>query len=390
MKAVVTGMIGTFSVGGVAWDYGQYALGLERLGFDVYYLEDTGVPAYTFNEETGQFEEDCAYGVRFLQDSLSALSPQLKDRWHFHAYDGQTYGLPLDAMCDILAEAELLINVSGGSVLRDEYRQCRRKVFIDTDPGWNHFVIFPRWDSKPWDEQRMGYRAHDHYFTFAEKIGRDDCELPTLGFDWQVTRQPVVLDCWQEPQQKLSMDAWTTVMMWNNFERPIEHQGRTYGAKEREFGRIENIPRHSNASFEVAVNGNAPRDRWRELGWNVVRGEQISATVDGYRNYIQSSHGEFSVAKNVYVDTHCGWFSCRSACYLAAGRPCVVQETGFSETIPVGNGLLSFSDLPDAVSAIDRIEGDYGRHQREARALAEEFFDYRRVLESLMSRVGIE
>src|SRR5262245_20076293 len=114
MRAVVTGMIGTFSVGGVAWDYGQYALGLERMGFDVYYLEDAGIPAYTFHEETGTFEEDCTYGVQFLNESLGALSAKLKDRWHFRSYEDQTYGLPLDAMRDILADSCLLLNVSGG------------------------------------------------------------------------------------------------------------------------------------------------------------------------------------------------------------------------------------------------------------------------------------
>jgi hypothetical protein len=398
MKAVVSGMIGTFSVGGVAWDYGQYALGLERMGLDVYYLEDTGVPAYTFNEATGQFDEDCSYGVRFLEDSLAAFSPRLKNRWHFRAYDGQTYGMPLEAMRDVLADACVLINVSGGSVLREEYRHCCRKVLIDTDPGWNHFVIFPRWDSKSPDWQQAGYRGHDHFFTFAETIATGDCDLPTLGIDWHITRQPVVLDCWARGDAGASpslcgvnghADSWTTVMMWNSFKRPIEYRGRTYGAKEREFTRIEEIPRHSSASFEVAVNGQAPRKRWSDLGWNVVHGNEISATADGYRQYIRSSRGEFSVAKNVYVDTHSGWFSCRSACYLAAGRPCVVQETGFSRRIPTGAGLFSFSTMEEAVAAIDEVEGDYQRHEQAARQLAEEHFDHRMVLGDLLTQIGV-
>jgi hypothetical protein len=398
MQAVVTGMIATYPFGGVAWDYGQYTLGLERLGFDVYYLEDTWVPVYRLNDETGQYEDDRHYSVGFLQDSLTALSPRLKDRWHYRAYDGQTYGLPLDALRDILADADVFLNVSGGTVVRDEYRHCPNKVLIDTDPGWNHFVIFPRSDSQPDYERQMGYRSHDHFFTFAEKIGTRSCQLPTLGIDWHITRQPVVMDCWEDGAADNGSGgnghnghgrSWTTVMMWNSLKRTIEHGGRTYGTKEREFERIEQIPKRSSASFEVAVSGDAPRERLRGLGWKVVRGDQVSATVDGYRAYIRSSRGEFSVAKNVYVDTDCGWFSCRSACYLAAGRPCVVQETGFSEKIPTGAGLFSFSTIEQAMAAIDTIESDYNRHQRAARQLAQEYFDHRRVLSDLLTKVGI-
>jgi hypothetical protein len=134
--AVVTGMLGTFSVGGVAWDYGQYALGLERLGFDVYYLEDTGLPSYYYDPATGSYGEDSSYGRDFLRRSLACLSPTLAERWHFRAEDGQTYGLDSSDLADIVAEAELLLNVSGGTLLRDPYRRCRRTVFIDTDPGW--------------------------------------------------------------------------------------------------------------------------------------------------------------------------------------------------------------------------------------------------------------
>src|SRR5262249_52329268 len=162
-----------------------------------------------------------------------------------------------------------------------------------------------------------------------------------------------------------------------------------YGAKEREFGRIEQIPQHSGASFEVAVSGDAPHKRWRDLGWKVVRGNDISASVDDYRAYICSSHGEFSVAKNVYVETHSGWFSGRSASYLAAGRPCIVQETGYSQKIPTGAGLLSFSNLDEAVAAVDQMERDYAGHRHAARHLAADYFDHRRVLGDILTQVDI-
>src|SRR5688500_1779328 len=141
-------MIATYPVGGVAWDYGQYALGLERLGFDVYYLEDVGLPAYTWNPQSGTFEEDWTHGVDYLQRSLTTLSHELGKKWYYRGYDESRHGIPAEEMDEIVAGADLLLNVSGGTMLRDAYRRCRRKVLIDTDPGWNHFVLWPRRDAK--------------------------------------------------------------------------------------------------------------------------------------------------------------------------------------------------------------------------------------------------
>lgn len=390
MRAIVTGMIATYPVGGVAWDYGQYALGLERLGFEVYYLEDTGLPSYTYDAEAGGYVEDCSYGVRFLQEALALLSPTLSSRWHFRAVDGTTYGVPAKEMAEIVAETDILLNVSGGCLLRPEYGACRRKAFIDTDPGWNHFVIFPTWDSKSVDERGMGYRAHDYFFTYALQLGYPECPLPDMGLRWHATRPPVVLDCWdQEPPG----EKWTTVTMWNNYEKPIEHQGRSYGSKEVEFRRVEAIPSRSSVSFELAVyavNRNVlPLERWHGLGWDVLDGRTVSETPDGYRSYLQSSRGEFSVAKNIYVATQSGWTSCRSICYLAAGRPAVIQDTGFSRFIPTGTGLLAFRSLDDAVTMIAAVEDNYQQHQKAAREIARTYFNSDYVLGELVAQAGL-
>src|SRR5215207_4542174 len=195
MRAVVTGMIATFPVGGVAWDYGQYALALEDLGFEVYYLEDTSGPIYDPGQR--QYSEECDYGVRFLRDSLALLSPRVADRWHFRAASGESYGLTPRKVQEIIAGADLFLNVSGGTLLRDEYMSCRCKVLIDTDPGWNHFVNYPRWDAQPGWQNTHGYRAHDHFFTYAERLGQSDCLLPDLGLTWHPTRPLVVLDRWK-------------------------------------------------------------------------------------------------------------------------------------------------------------------------------------------------
>ncbi|MBI3802220.1 MAG: glycosyltransferase family 1 protein [Nitrospirae bacterium] len=385
MRAVVTGMIATYPVGGVVWDYGQYLLGLERLGFDVFYLEDTGWQ--TYDPTRKEYGEDGTYGARFLQQSLADLSPSLTDRWHFRDMNGKSYGIDATTMAEIVAGADLFLNVSGGSLLREEYMRCRRKVFIDTDPGWNHFVNFPKWDRRPGWQGSRGYRAHDHFFTYAERIGQPDCALPTLGLPWQPTRPVVIPERWRPAPPG---NRWTTVMTWNNFQKPIEHAGVTYGSKEREFGRVEEIPSRAAASFEVAVGGaGVPHDRWRSLGWSVIDSHSISETAEAYRSYIQSSRGEFSVAKNVYVATRSGWFSCRSICYLAAGRPAVIQETGFSGIIPTGEGLFAFSTPEQALQAIASVEADYSRHQNAAQEIARLYFDSKRVLCDLLERIGL-
>lgn len=388
MKAVVTGMIATYAVGGVAWDYAQYALGLERLGFDVFYLEDTGLPLaqYKWNQTRSQFDHDPTHGVNFLADSLSRLSPKLGQQWHLRADDNATYGIEARDFAEIVADADIFLNVSGCTILREAYRKSKRKVLIDTDPGRNHFVVYPYWDAKSSSERGSGFRSHDHFLTYALRLGSADCPLELFGLPWKTTRPPVVLDCWSpEPPA----DTWTTVMTWNNFGHPMEHNGVIYGTKEMEFHHIEALPARLSAKLEVAVNGEAPVERWQKIGWSVVHAHVKSASPDAYRQYIQSSRGELSVAKNVYVATRSGWFSCRTVCYLASGRPAVVQDTGFAQVVPVGDGLFAFCDAAEAEGAIAAIERDYPGHSAAARDLAKQRFDSNKVLSELLTDIGM-
>jgi len=385
MKAIVTGMIASYPVGGVLWDYGQYALGLERLGFEVYYLEDTGWQ--TYDPTAGRYGEDCAYAVRFLGQALAQLSPGLGRRWHFRNLDGRTFGLSPTEFAAVVRQAGLFLNVSGGTLLREAYLACPRKVLIDTDPGWNHFRNYPRWDAQPGWQGSHGYRAHDFFFTYAERMGKPGCRLPDLGLKWQPTRPPAVLNCWRPAPPG---DTWTTVLTWKNFQESIQYEGVTYGTKEMEFGKVEALPALVPGRFELALGGAAaPVERWRSLGWSVADAQSVSRTPDDYRQYIQSSRGEFSVAKNVYVATRSGWFSCRSVCYLAAGRPVVVQDTGFSDLIPTGAGLFAFSNLEEAARGVEAVEADYPRHQRAACELARTHFDSNQVLGDLLRRIGL-
>lgn len=382
--AIVTGMIATYPVGGAAWDYGQYALGIEQLGFDVVYLEDTGWMNY--DPRLAEYTPDASYGAEFLHQTLTALSPQLGRRYHVRGMDGTTYGISNAELRDVLDDSVLFLNVSGGTVLRPEYQRCRNKVLIDTDPGWNHFVNWPSWRPKPDWPESAPFTGHDHFFTYAERIGRADCPLPDFGLTWHPTRPPAVIDRWApEPPGR----TWTTVMTWKNFATPIEHDGVSYGTKEAEFTAVETLPIRVAAPLEIAVGGaQRPDDRWRSLGWSVTEAASVSATSDDYRSYVQRSRGEFSVAKNVYVATNSGWFSCRSACYLAAGRPVVVQDTGFSDVLPTGEGLLPFRTLDDAVSAVESVERDYEGHAAAARQFAERHLAAEHVLGRLVDEIG--
>jgi hypothetical protein len=419
-KAVVAGMIGSFPLGGVSWDYGQYLLGFEQLGFEVYYLEDTG--SQTYNPETQQYGENCSYAVRYIADALTSLSPTLSEHWHFKGMDGDVYGMPERDLKRIIEHADIFLNVSGGTILRDEYMSCPHKVLIDTDPGWNHFRNFPVQDAfgclqrgdregarrlletVPGTSQRAdldewwnsslnwhkahSYRAHDHFFTYAQRIGKPGCKLPELGIKWYVTRPPVILDCWH-PQ--CAGDKWTTVMTWKSFPELVQHDGWTYGGKELEFHKIEELPAcMPGRGFELALGGTqAPIDRWQSRGWNVLDARTCSRTGNEYRSYVERSRGEVSIAKNVYVATRSGWFSCRSVCFLAAGRPVVLQDTGYSDTIPTGSGLFAFNTLEEAHRAIVMIEDEYEAHSLAAREIARSHFDAKAVLSDLLGQVGL-
>ena len=389
MQAVVTGFIGSFPLGGVAWDYGQYALGLERLGLDVFYLEDCG--RHSYDPRTGMYDDDPSFAVEYLGESLSRLSPTLGERWHFRDVHGRGHGIDTEVFADIVASSDILINVSGASILRDEYMACPRKAFIDTDPGWNHFVMFPYFDAHEKKTGRRSFRQHDFLFTYAERIGKSDCSLPELGAEWIPTRPPVVPDCWEtEPPG----ERWTTVLSWANYSKgeadEVDRSVMPYGSKEVEFAKIDTLPSVVDVEFELALGGiDAPAWDLLKKGWSLVGSTRKTLTLDAYRHYLQSSRGEFSVAKNAYVETNSGWFSCRSACYLAAGRPVVLQDTGWSHSIPPGEGLLSFSDLGEAIADIEKVESDYDAHSEAARAVAAEYLSPERVLAEMLDRMGV-
>lgn len=387
MRAVVAGLVATYPVGGMAWHYLQYVRGLEQIGYEVAYLEDSGWQS--FDPSMGDYGESFTYGVDFLRDAIATIVPELGDRWHVRMGAHESAGMSLDDLAEFVATAEVLLNVSGGCLMRDEYLSCPRKVFIDTDPGPTQMVNLPKWDRHPGWQGTHGFRAHDAFFTFAERMACDDCRLPDLGLAWLPTRQPIATGAWSRTTSPRS--AWTTLMSWRPHPLdPIVADGVEYQLKQPEFERLVGLPAVTPVPLEVAVGGHmAPVGRWREAGWSVVDALQVTRTAGTYREYVGGSRGEISAAKQVYVATRSGWFSERSACYLAAGRPVVIQDTGFTDVLPTGDGIVPFTTPAGAAGAILAVESDHAHHVQAARQIAEDHFDARRVLADLLVHAGV-
>jgi hypothetical protein len=392
MLIIVTGLIAQHpTVGGMTWHYLHYLLGLARLGHDVYYFEDSGEWPYLLDGgETPEswIDWEARHNIEYLKRTLSRFG--FEDRWAYHfPMRRRWYGLSGPRRREVLASADLLINVSGSLIRPERYRQIPRLAYIDTDPTFTQVRL----------QLNRGYRAfqkrvgaHDIHLSFGERLER---MLNPTPYRWIPTRQPVVLDEWATTATP--GNAFTTIMSWTSF-KPLSMQGQIYGQKDLEFQACLDLPEHVKpAVLEVAFSrtqhqnwqskNGASRDDLARHGWRTVEATQACADLDHYRHYIQASKAEWSVAKNGYVVGQPGWFSDRSACYLAAGRPVVVQDTGFGEALPVGEGLISFRTPGEAAAGVLEVESNYRRHANAAREIAHEFFDSGRVLTVLLEKI---
>lgn len=374
-RIVVTGLIAQYPLGGVAWDYVQYVAGLAKLGYDAYYLEDTGI--WPYNPEEGGVSKGCDYNVRHLNRVMERFG--LADRWAYcFAHGRQWFGLSDAKRRDVLESADLLLNISGTLNAPNTYRSVKRLAYIDSDPTFTQVKL-----ARGETSLITLMRQHDVHFSFGEALPGD---TPTTDIDWIPTRQPMLIEEWTPTDERRA--EFTTVMNWTT-ARPIEHDGVSYGQKDIEFQKFIDLPARIRPSeIELAVNlgktRRTPHDLLRHKGWKLADPDIVCPDLESYRHYISTSKAEWSVAKNGYVVGRSGWFSCRSACYLAAGRPVVVEDTGFGAVIPTGRGVLAFSDMDGAVAAIREVEGNWETHARAARDIAVECFDSNKVLRRLV------
>lgn len=377
MRIVVLGYIVRGPVGGLAWHHLQYVLGLARLGHQVMFVEDSDDYASCYDPIRHVVDTDPSYGLRFAHDAFSRLG--LENVWaYYDAHRAEWLGpaaLSATAFCE---SADIVLNISGINPLRDWTRKPGTRVLIDTDPAFTQVRNLTN------ENARRNASEHNSFFTFAENVATGAARLPDDGFTWRATRQPVVLDTW--PVTPVHLDApYTTVMQWSSYPA-VQWNGVTYGTKASSFESFFDLPSRTQANLEIALGGaDAPRDMFRDNGWSVANPLEVALTPGDYQKYIRQSRGEVSVAKQGYVVSNSGWFSERSACYLASGRPVVTQDTGFSEWLPVGAGLMSFENSDDAAKAITKIERDYARHSLAACTIAEEYFESGKVLARLLS-----
>lgn len=369
MRILFAGIIARYPFGGVTWCSLMYLLGLRALGHEVFYIEDTGECVYDPVQNTRA--TDPSYGTSYIHQALEPFG--LGDQWAFVNYDGSYHGRTAADVRHYCATADLFLNLSGGSWFwRDEYARIPKSAFIDSDPGFTQLAIAK---AEPWYVEF--FTRFTHLFTFGANIGTAASPVPVGAFTWHKTWQPVVLDQWQTGTEPL--DRFTTVMTWQ-----IESFTDVGGNKDQEFVRFIDLPARTPQRFELAVNG--PQTLLREHGWQTVDAMGTSRTLWDYREFIHRSKAEFGVAKHTYVAHRTGWFSDRTECYLASGRPALVQDTGWSAHLPHGEGLLRFSTPDEALAGIDRINSDYRRHATAASAIAREHFDAARVLPPLLDK----
>jgi hypothetical protein len=377
--------------GGAAWTRLSWALGFQRLGMDVLFVEQLAPEACV--DDAGRrasFGESA--NLRHFADAVERFG--LVGRSALLCVSGKSvadaYGMGYPVLRSAAEGADLLVNISGHLTLEPIKSRVRRRVFIDLDPGFTQL-----WHARGGDVRLAG---HDDYFTVGENIGTAACDLPTGDIRWRAVRQPVVLDLWPAvPPANLGGEGrplrLTTIASWRGPFGPVEHGGKTLGSKVHEFRRFIDLPRRTGQVFELALDIHADETRdltlLGEHGWRVVDPKAVAGDPERFRSYVQGSGAEFSVAQAVYVHANTGWFSDRTVRYLACGRPAVVQDTGFTRRLPVGEGLLTFRTPDEAADAVQSVVAHYAAHCRAARRLAETHFDSDLVLGRLLQEVGI-
>jgi hypothetical protein len=389
LRIIVCGMVGQFPLGGVAWDYFHYVLGLHHLGHDVYYHEDTFL--WPNNPAIGYPCADATYSVDFIKGFFAKYAPELSNKWHYRLLRKDSYGMTKEQFDEVARTADVFLNVSGASFLPDELNPKAVKVFMDTDPGYNQIVMHER---TPWVDDAEGswktLLAHDRHLTYAENIYDDDCIIPRLGVDWHITRCIATLPEWAAIRDSAPPTdaAYTTIMSWSYYKGPLTYHGQVFDQKALEFEKFQSLPQKVKVPLRLAVAGyQQPADEIRKAGWQLVPGIDVSLTAEQYHQFIRDSAGEWSIAKNVFVATRSGWFSCRTACYLAAGRPAVVQDTAWSRFIPSGQGVIALSTMDEAVAGLEAVSADQVKHRRAAYDIAREYLAPDKVLPPMLEAI---
>jgi hypothetical protein len=370
MIIIFAGTIGRFPIGGHAWIDMQYLEGLRALGHEVYYLEECGDESWVYNWKTEEVTTALDYPTAYVLDCLTPIG--LGDKWFYRA-GARHRGMAPEEFSEVCSRSDLLI-IRGAPlpIWRTEYDWPTRRVFIDVDPGFTQIKLV-----KGNGELASTIDRCEQLFTIAQRMGAGDCDIPTGDRHWHKTTHPIWLPAWPYVEDGAA-EYFTSILQWRSYPE-VTHGSASYGNKDKEFPKFIDLPLSTPQKFRMALTGAKP-EVLLEHGWDVVPGWIVSETPSSYCEFIQQSRAEFGVAKQGYVATQGGWFSDRSVCYLASGRPVLVQNTGIAEWLPVGKGVLTFNDKAEALREVEEINDSYEEHRRAARSLAEQFFAAERVL----------
>jgi hypothetical protein len=385
LRLVVLGMMGRVPFGGQTWLYANWLRGLSALGHDVYYVEDDTV--WPYDPVANSITDDCSYAVNHVKTTMERIG--LADRWAFRLADrsGASWGHTEAELRELYRSCDALLNIVGATDLREEHMQAPLRVYLQTDPVTAELRLANG------DEHTAEAFANHHVLaTYGENYGAPDCGVPLNGRSYVFTRQPVDLELWPGAFD-LTARYFTTIGNYRQDGGDVEWNGSTFHwSKHHEWEKFLTLPALTAQPFELAMSPDlqADRDRITAAGWRLTPPLEMSLDVFGaYPDYIRASRGEFTVAKDQNIRLRSGWFSERDVCYLASGKPVVTQDTGFANILPTGEGLFAVADVEQAAAAIEQINGDYERHCRAARAIAEEFFEARGVAQRLLEAVGL-
>jgi hypothetical protein len=382
MTIVVGGYIVAYPLGGMTWHHLNYLLGLHQLGHEVWFLEDSGSYSYPYNPITWECSADSTYGREYLERTFANYGLPLR-YCYYSEFEDKHYGLSKEELDDLLGRADLLLCVSGVTPLRDNRPRAKRTAVIDTDPVFTQLRM--RHDA----DFLNYYKQFDRVATFGRLIGTPACPLPTHGFDWIPTNQPIALEHW--PLRPTDSKAFTTIGKWEHTsDRNLEFNGKHYlSSKGVEWMKLLDLPKR--VPWEMVLGMLAmpepTRLQFANAGWKIVDPAQATLSCQSFAQFIADSAGEFTVAKEIYTGLPSGWFSDRSSAYLASGKPVVTQGSGFDQWLPVGEGLFSFTGVDDAADALATIARNPPRHAAAARRIAEKWFDSRKVLPELIERI---
>jgi hypothetical protein len=384
-RIIVFGILFWYPLAGVTYQFLHYLLALRRLGYDPYYVEDSG--RWIYDPDLNDLSPDATNNVKSVVPVLEAHG--FSGRWAFRGNypDGRCYGMDERQILELYRDTDAFLNVTGAQELREEHLACPRRIYVETDPVAAQIKV-AQGDAPT----IAALAAHDTHFSFGGNFGAPDCQVPLERFKWLPSRQPVVLDLWDNPRSyETNGAAYNTIATWQNSGKDVVYQGQTYyWSKDREFMKILDLPTRRPVPFELAVGVEEPVQQQLEKNrWRILNPLELSRNLERYRNFILNSRGEFTVAKDQNIRLRSGWFSDRSVCYLAASRPVINQDTGFASYLPTGKGLFAFQTMEDVLAAVDEIESDYAGNCRAAREIAEEYFAAEKVVGHLMERAGL-